>query len=128
MQSSKVRVIAWLIGGSAATTLSVFAIMIFEWGDGQVLQPRNLERRLRVGQSFEEAVSAIGLPADNRRLQRIGTGDKAFACSLSNPGIGAFFIPQHEVVLRFDEQRRLTSASFEWCYRTDESWEPLAIG
>jgi hypothetical protein len=127
--SIKAVVIGAALGACVAGALIA---VLLSWGDRQDLTRSMLERALRPGMSPPQIEYALGLPPNSldRSLETYGCADPTacYGLVVSHSGLGAFFVPQHEIVLYLDQNKHLTSGIMTVVYRIDEHGERIEIG
>ncbi len=95
-------------------------VVLFYWGENQLLTPRYIENKLRKGMNVEEALFQLALQQADCYTQK--TTEK-YECKISKKGVGSIFYPQHTVILHFVEQKSLHSYSAYWSMLLDEKVE-----
>ena len=78
--------------------IALVLVLAFAWGRCQAYTPEYVEHRVAVGMTLEQVAYQLGPIEDFDREQLKGGGYRVL---LTEPGLGAWFAPQHEIWLEF---------------------------
>lgn len=115
--------------GTCAILLLVF------WGRGQELPVSLIMSRVHIGMTPAEVERALGQSPGSLAKSIVSNGSAMagepdcshYTMSITDSGIGAMVVPQSEISLYLDQDKRVTQAYVKMVYQCDDEYIPTQI-
>ncbi len=122
----------WLKGAVVGIRILIIVLIvwliIFKWGDNQALKSEYVTNHLRIGMTVREAEMGLAMSEGDIASVMEKNDEGHFYADVSDSGpIGVLFVPQSQITLIFNHDKRLIGCSEEVHWRIDEYYIPVNI-
>ena len=134
MDNIKQRLLLVAIGIGLALFVVLAPIsVLLAWGDRQAITVARIEHRVHRRMSIGDICYCLALPPDafDKSVSAIvpsAAPEASYILTVSNSGIGALFVPQHNITLYLDSNKQVTTGIDKVHYQFDEANETIEIG